>query len=208
MQSPAEAGGQGFYCDTSGRVPVTKVRTSRGDETFIRWNTGRRGYSPLRRCQEVAARFERQRTRGRLFLTSRARVNGQPVICYTETEGGSCNSGNVLVTLKRGVNHRSALRRFTDFQSGASNRALELSGDGASESTPLELTGGSEDSPPLELSGNADVPYNSSYVTSSANGDYFNLGKMVNDLAPSDSSPTATPPATQPSPTLPDGHRF
>jgi hypothetical protein len=215
FQKPAEANQPGFYCDTSGRVPVTRIRTSRGEESFIAWNTSTRGYSASRRCREVAARFESQRPRGQLFLTSRRNVNGSPVICYTETRGGSCNRNNVLVTLRRNTNHRAALRRFMDFQRGASNRPLELSGGDSDVSTPLELSGGFEDSPPLELSGSGDrdnISFDGMNHVTEAEGEYyFDLGRAANDLMPTNTN-TPTPPVQPPSRSnnndLPPGYRF
>jgi Circadian oscillating protein COP23 len=156
---PAEAQTSTFYCDTSGSVPITRIRTrGRGDESFIQWKTSfSRGYSAAKRCKQVAARFERQHLRGRLYLTSRSNINGHPVICYADSENGACNSGNILVTLRRGIDHRNALLRFNAFPRRSSNRPIELSGDPKDESTPLELSGGSnEESTPLELAGNRD----------------------------------------------------
>jgi hypothetical protein len=226
IQLPAQAQTSTFYCDTSGSVPVTRIRTARGDESFIQWqNSFSRGYGAARRCQEVASRFERQHTGGkRLYLTSRRSVNGHPVICYTDSEKGACDRNNVLVTLRRGTNHRNALRRFSAFQRGASNRPLELSGDATNESTPLELSGGSgEESTPLELTGygdNTNTPLELSGDSNWSQNDsgelYYNLSAAVSTqgTAPNsqNSDPVETTPAPATAPTspskLPNGWRF
>jgi hypothetical protein len=190
-QLPAEASGQGFYCDTSSSVPVLRVRSSRGSEAFIRWNTSTAGYSTRRRCQEVAARFERQRARGRLYLTSRHRVNGHPVICATERAGGECDRRNVLITLSRRARHRNALGQLVTFNRGASSRTIELSGDDAEAGTPLELSGGDGEGTPRELSGEAEAGNQSiaAYVTSTEDGDYIDFGRMVNETIDPNASP-------------------
>jgi Circadian oscillating protein COP23 len=210
IELPANAQTSTFYCDTSGSVPVTRIRTGRGDESFIQWRTSfSRGYSAARRCQEVASRFERQHTRGkRLFLTSRRNVNGHPVICYTESENGACDRTNVLFTLRRGTSHRNALRRFSAFQRGASNRPLELSGDATDESTPLELSGGSdEESTPLELAGdsnNTSMPLELSGDSNWSQNDsgelYYNLSAAVSAQGRATNSQNSDPVETTPAP--------
>jgi hypothetical protein len=209
IEFPADAQTSTFYCDTSGSVPVTRIRTGRGDESFIQWRTSfSGGYGAARRCQEVSARFQREHTRGRLHLTSRRNVNGHPVICYAESENGACNASNVLVTLSRGTNHRNALLRFSAFQRGASNRPLELSGDAMNQSTPLELSGGSgEENTPLELTGDSDntnLPLELSGDSNwSQNGSgelYYNLSAAVNSQGKAPNSQNAEPVETTPAP--------
>jgi Circadian oscillating protein COP23 len=225
IELPANAQRSTFYCDTSGSVPVTRIRTGRGDESFIQWRTGfSRGYGAAQRCQEVSSRFQRLYTRGRVYLTSRANVNGHPVICYAESENGACNASNVLVALRRGTNHRNALLRFKAFQRGASNRPLELSGDAMNQSTPLELSGGSDEkSTPLELAGDSnnslplELSGDSNWSQNNSGELYYNLSAAVSaEGAPTNSqnsapvgttSTPATTPSTSPS-KLPPGWRF
>jgi Circadian oscillating protein COP23 len=216
LELPASAQSTTFYCDTSGNVPVTRIKTPHGDETFILWrNSFGRAYSTVRRCQEVSTRFERQRLRGRLYLTSRANVNGHPVICQTESAEGSCNRNNILVTLLRGSDHREALGRLTAFQKGASTNPIELSGDPSDASTPSKISSGSEQSDePPDLSGD--------HWSQAKNGElYFNLGAAVNtpDTESSNRSsvykrdnislPSASPRKNpSKSPPLPPGYKF
>jgi hypothetical protein len=199
-----------FYCDTSGSAPIIKVRTSRGNESFIKIVNRNRRYSAVRRCNEVASRLERHHRRGSLHLTSRRSVNGYPVVCATESPNGACDSRNVLITLRRGSDHKQALRNFDDFRRAASNRPLELSGDTDGNSTPLELSG-SEDSngTPLELSGGENQ-----YMSSNADGDsYYNLSAAVDSLVNQNTSvqkpdlPKENTP-TQSTREIPPGWRF
>jgi Circadian oscillating protein COP23 len=206
IEFPADAQTSTFYCDTSGSVPVTRIRTGRGDESFIQWRTSfSGGYGAARRCQEVSARFQREHTRGRLYLTSRANVNGHPVICHAESENGACKASNVLVTLRRGTNHRHALLRFSAFQRGASNRPLELSGDAMNQSTPLELSGGSEEkSNPLELAGDSNNTSMPEELSGDSNWSQNKSGELYYNLSAAVSA-QATP--TSPS-NLPPGWRY
>jgi Circadian oscillating protein COP23 len=117
-----------FYCDTSGAVPATMIRTVRGDETFIKWeNSFGNKYTKAQRCQIVTKRF--QSWRGNLYLTSSNNVNGYPVICNVGREGGTCDGSNILVTLRKNADHKLALQKFLSHQKGASNAPLYLSGD-------------------------------------------------------------------------------
>jgi hypothetical protein len=209
LDLPADAQTSTFYCDTSGSVPVTRISTSRGEESFIQWKTSfSRRYGAARRCQEVASRFERQHRRGQLNLTSRREVNGHPVICYTESQNVACNPNNILVTLPKGTNHRNALLRFEAFRTRASNRPLELSGDATDESTPLKLSGGSnEESTPFELTGdanNTNVPpleLSGDSNWSENNGElYYNLSAAVSAQGTAPNSQNSEPVETTPAP--------
>jgi hypothetical protein len=156
--APAVAGeSKSFYCDTSGPIPVTKIRTERGDETFIQWTKSfSNGYSLEERCKIVTKRFQSQVGRGRMYLTSRAKVNGMPVICNSNREGGACTSRNILVTLDRNANHLEVLQKLASFQRSASNEPLILSGH-----NPLNN------------------PLNSDYVTNVDGNYYVNVNKMT-----------------------------
>jgi Circadian oscillating protein COP23 len=53
------AGDNKFFCTQEGNTPVTKVRTSRGNETFLRWVVKDfKKFPPLQRCKMVSARFQ------------------------------------------------------------------------------------------------------------------------------------------------------
>jgi Circadian oscillating protein COP23 len=183
--APAVAGATtSFYCDTSGPTPVTKIRTERGDETFIEWTkTFSNGYSLEERCKIVTERFQSQVGRGRMYLTSRAKVNGMPVICNSNREGGACNSRNILVTLHQGANHLEVLRKLASFQRSASNE-------------PLSLTGSN--------------PLNSDYVTNVDGNYYVNVNKMtgINVEGVQTDSSVSPAPTESPASNSSSGYRF
>ncbi|MBW4612299.1 MAG: COP23 domain-containing protein [Desmonostoc vinosum HA7617-LM4] len=128
---PSYAEGNKFFCTQEKGVPVTKVRTSRGPETFMRWvfkGFERSGFDPKARCRAVSARLERYYDNGSLFFTSRDNVNGYPVICISNRKGVPCSSENILVTLKRGTNAQVTLKQIHDFRRGVSPTAIDLGG--------------------------------------------------------------------------------
>jgi Circadian oscillating protein COP23 len=83
-------------------------------------------YNLKKRCEVVTARF--QLHRGNMYLTSRENVNGMPVICNSDREGGDCDASNVLITLPKKTNHKKVLLQLSSHQRGASNKPLPLSG--------------------------------------------------------------------------------
>ena len=185
FDSPALAGQSNFYCDTNGDVPITKVRTPRGEEEFIRWkNSYANGFSPAKRCQLVTARLQTQTARGRWFITSRENVNGMPVLCAVSREGENCNASSILVTLKRGADIKTALQEFNSFRSGASNQPIELSG----------------------------AQQQQQYMTSVDGSDYINFGQAVADrtgLSVEEIvAPTNTADEESPTNNAPTGARF
>jgi Circadian oscillating protein COP23 len=126
---PSYAGNNKFSCTQEGGVPVTKVKTSRGDETFIRWVVRDfKKFPPSQRCQIVSARFQRYYDNGALFITSRDNFNGYPVLCIANRKGTPCTSENILVTLKPGSDTGATLKQIIDFRRGAAASPVNLSG--------------------------------------------------------------------------------
>ena len=72
---PSYGGGSKFYCAGDKGVPITWVKTSRGDERFIRWVSDAFDVSPLERCKIVSAKFRRHYDNGRFYFTGRDNVN-------------------------------------------------------------------------------------------------------------------------------------
>ncbi|WP_445636350.1 Secreted protein [Nostoc sp. DSM 114161] len=129
---PSYAKDAKFFCDREGKIPVTKVRSSRGPETFMRWvikDFMRSGFDPKTRCRAVSARLQRYYDNGQLFFTSRNNFNGYPVICIANSKGVPCTSDNILVTLKRGTNAQATLKQIHDFRRGVSSTAINLGGN-------------------------------------------------------------------------------
>ncbi|RCJ25637.1 hypothetical protein A6770_27565 [Nostoc minutum NIES-26] len=118
-----------FFCDQEGDIPVTKVRTSRGNETFIRWIVQDfKNFPPAKRCQIVSAKFQRYYDNGSLLITSRDNFNNYPVLCIVNRKGAPCTSQNVLVTLKPGTDTGRVLQQILDFRRGVGSSVVNLSG--------------------------------------------------------------------------------
>lgn len=131
INQPSLADSNKFFCEKRNGTPVTMVRTSRGNETFIRWVVADfKGYSPEKRCTIISARFQRYYDNGGLvYITSRDNFKGYPVLCVADRKGGSCaNDEDVLVTLKPGTDTGRVLRQILDFRRGADVKPVELSG--------------------------------------------------------------------------------
>ncbi|WP_026734904.1 COP23 domain-containing protein [Fischerella sp. PCC 9605] len=127
---PSYAGGNKFSCAKLNGVPVTMVRTSRGNETFIRWKDEyfSKSIDRMSRCQAVTDRFQRYYDNGNLFITSRENVNNYPVLCIANRKGAPCTSDNILITLKPGTDIGRVLKQMLDFRRGVGTEPIELSG--------------------------------------------------------------------------------
>ncbi|MCF4968575.1 COP23 domain-containing protein [Nostoc sp. CMAA1605] len=126
---PSEARANRFFCTREGGVPVTKVRTSRGNQTLIRWVANDfKKVSPLQRCRIVSARFQRHYDNGALFITSRDNFNGYPVLCISNRRGTPCTADNILVTLKPGTDTGRVLQQMLSLRRDAGESVINLSG--------------------------------------------------------------------------------
>lgn len=120
-----------FYCAVLNGVPITWVRTSRGREQFILWvvkDFSASGFTPLKRCIAVSAKFRRYYDSGTLYITSRSNVNSYPVLCVANRKRRRCSRKNILVTLRPGTDAGRVLKQILAFRRGASNKPVELSG--------------------------------------------------------------------------------
>lgn len=126
----AGAGAQKFVCDASGPVPVTFVKTSRGNLPLIRWVnktfTGF-GYDPIQRCRETSFRLTTFHDAGRLKTIRSGTTHGYPVLCVDGgSEGSACERQHVLLTLDKGVDPKSIGRQLTDLRARAQKGAISL----------------------------------------------------------------------------------
>ena len=107
-----------FVCGSSGGAPATQAITRDGKTvTVIRWTSSvfdDAGWSQQRRCQEVSSRFEDFRRSGQLQYLTTGRINGQPVICTSPSNGGPCDG--LLYTLKPGQDATATLRTLLDIR--------------------------------------------------------------------------------------------
>lgn len=113
-----------FECVTEGRSFATVAR--RGDRVtspILLWRTFEFGsqYTPENRCRIVSDRLTRavDENGGRLtnLQLTTGRVNGLPVICYTNGGQYGCNSRNLLLTLdsRNATNPNAALDNLLNF---------------------------------------------------------------------------------------------
>jgi len=99
-----------FSCQERQGIPTTIVRTKQGAKEFIQWDSlyfKPSGYPPQVRCNHVTARLNQfSQVKSEQFITD-GMMNGQPVICLTDSEGGPCQG--LLYTLKPGQSGETAL---------------------------------------------------------------------------------------------------
>jgi Circadian oscillating protein COP23 len=125
---PSFAGNNKFFCE-DGKTPVTKVRTSRGPENFIRWVVKDfKKFPPSERCKIVSTRLQRYYDNGSLFIRSEFNFNNHPVLCIANRRGVPCTSDNILVTLKPGTDLGKVYQQIIAFRRGVAGKPLDLSG--------------------------------------------------------------------------------
>ncbi|MFH7028731.1 MAG: COP23 domain-containing protein [Heteroscytonema crispum UTEX LB 1556] len=79
---------------------------------MIRWVSEdyfSKGLSPLRRCQDVSRRFQKNLDNGTLKTIVTGTINGLPVVCAAISTNDACTSSTMLFTLKGGANARLAV---------------------------------------------------------------------------------------------------
>jgi hypothetical protein len=119
-----------FYCNSSeDGVPTTFVETAQGTYPVIRWVSDYftpHGYDQTTRCRQVSDKFQTHFNDGSLNYITTGVVNHQPVICVSDTNGGTCQA--VLFTLKPEQNASRIIQRLFDLRSGAASGPLEETG--------------------------------------------------------------------------------
>lgn len=114
------AAARGFFCETSGGVPVTMYQNAQGiKEPWIRWVSkafNASGYDPMTRCQEVSARLETYRRNKQLRYITVGMMNGQRVVCTASQINGRCE--NLIFTLKRNQDAVRTLNNLLAWREG------------------------------------------------------------------------------------------
>jgi len=152
-----------FVCGSSSGAPATQAITRDGKKvTVIRWTSAvfdGAGWSQQRRCQEVSSRFEDFRRSGRLRYLTTGRINGQPVICTSPSNGGACDG--LLYTLKPGQDPTATLRTLLDIRVKArgplneTNPRLYVSMDEIIDVAQANSAGAAPSSPDHKASGSS-----------------------------------------------------
>jgi hypothetical protein len=119
-----------FLCGVSRGVPVTFVRTPRGDKPIIRWvdKAFSPPWNPEERCTQISERFQQFYNNGTLRYLRTGIYNRQNVLCVASYQDGPCLPNGVLVTLKPGSDSKLTLERLQDFQGLSGGKAIYLSG--------------------------------------------------------------------------------
>lgn len=142
-----------FYCDNSGRVPLTMARSNRTGDIFpiIQWTSewAPAPYTPSERCQTVSARLSDLDNRfDRLILTV-GTLNGQPVVCAASSRDaarqGVCAGDSLVVTTQYQEEAADLIRglqnNFTRIVAGNSPDILPAS-SGVEGTTPyVDISG-------------------------------------------------------------------
>ena len=126
------AGARYYTCVSERGVPTTTAVMDSGKQIpVIRWVsdvfTGS-GWTPQRRCQEVSERFTKLSNQGLLNYLTTGSLNGLSVICATVNKKDSCDSNNLLYTMKPGQDATSTLKRLFTVRTYAV-RPLNETGD-------------------------------------------------------------------------------
>lgn len=105
---------QKFFCDEEQRSTI--VRTHLGEFPMITWidQSFPPPYTPLQRCREVTARFNRFQSNGTLKYMRAAMMGNNPVICVAAYKGGSCLPNGLLITFKYSSDPNIAFKRIID----------------------------------------------------------------------------------------------
>jgi hypothetical protein len=129
---PSAAQSKKFFCSTSRGVPATVVRTSKGNVPIIIWvyrDFDYSGWTPEHRCQEISDRFQRYDDRRLLGYIRTGTVNGYPVLCVANYQGGACDRTQVLITLKPGSDAQYYLQSLLETRTHGVRKPVYLSGE-------------------------------------------------------------------------------
>jgi hypothetical protein len=124
------AGERKFFCATGGQIPVTFVKTSRGNIPLIRWvkkTFSGFGYNPVQRCRETSLRLTIFHDGGRLKSMRSGTTHGYPVLCVDGgLEGSPCDRQYVLLTFDKGMDPQAIARQLVDLRGRAKKGPISL----------------------------------------------------------------------------------
>lgn len=117
-----------FYCGLSEGQPATFVRISKGFKPLIIWKNVEltSGLSLEKRCEEVSTRLENSYQNGDLTYIATGNVGERPVLCLVSKPNSPCSLSNVLITLSPETNASSVLEKFLKFNTGQSEKPINL----------------------------------------------------------------------------------
>ena len=116
-----------FVCRPINGIPATVVQTKDGKQVpIIFWKSttfSSAGWTPLKRCQEVTARFQSYHSNGSLEFITTGQINGLPAICVAKGDGDAC--AGLLYTLKPDQNAANTLMELFNIRSTPNSAPLE-----------------------------------------------------------------------------------
>ena len=116
-----------FVCRPINDIPATVVQTKDNKQVpIIFWKStifSSSGWTPLKRCQEVTARFQSYHSNGLLEFITTGQINGLPAICVAKSDGDAC--AGLLYTLKPDQNAASTLMELFNIRSTPNSAPLE-----------------------------------------------------------------------------------
>lgn len=122
--------GTNFTCQNWQGVPTTLAQTpDQAKVPVLTWQSdyfSNAGYDPSTRCQLVSGRFQYFYNNGQLEYMTTGRMNGMPVVCVTQEQGGSCQG--LLFTLKPGVDPTRTLQQLMAIRVRASGPLNQTDG--------------------------------------------------------------------------------
>lgn len=114
-----------FYCGTFENEYAIRVVTPSGTKPLSvigSWASAS-GWTPRKRCQTIADRFQKYYDRGILGFMTTGEVNSHPVICVVGKTEASCNEDNVLITLEKSVSAEASLSGLNRSSPSISSRS-------------------------------------------------------------------------------------
>lgn len=144
----AEESGKQIFCDTTGSAPLTVVQEGDISNSLIIWQSdywSGKGLSPATRCQIISKRLSDLYTSGGGdFLIGVGRINGEDVICATETQPyfGEYPCKALILTLEPGDNPALVFQQFVEAATAASGTPLVRNSN-----TPVRFSTWVENSP-------------------------------------------------------------
>ena len=104
-----------FTCRTSGGIPTTIARTSKGDIPIIIWKSDSfisSGWTREKRCQEVSDRIDKLRFSNSLNYLTSGVIDEQSVICGVKTQTDLCTTERILFTLNKNSDPQKILKQM------------------------------------------------------------------------------------------------
>ena len=129
ISPPIQASSDKYSCQEVDGIYGIYSRTERGDMRLLNFKQDvSQDWSVVKRCDEIARRFQRFSDNGILKFIGSGYVNQQPVLCAVIAKGQLCNSENVIVTLLSQNDPIEAARKLMDTRGLAYGRVINVNG--------------------------------------------------------------------------------